>query len=120
VEVVMEAYFSVFNGGPDRKLKNWGQYLEKLEKVAASGVTPAPAEKTLGELRQLKDDWRNPLMHPRVVLEEPDARAVFNNGETLIMMMAQELVAATESGVQPALALVEREESNDATAAGGG
>jgi hypothetical protein len=103
---MLETYFDMFNGGPSGKPKQWGQYLDALEKIAASGAAPAPDAKTLGELKQLKDDWRNPLMHPRVVLEEPDARTVFNNGETLVMMMAQELAAATGRGIQPALALV--------------
>ena len=94
VEVMLEAYFHVFNDGPDKKLKNWGQYLDSLEKIAEAGGVLIPGPKTMGELKQHKDDWRNPLMHPRVVLEEADARAVFNNGETLVMMMAQELAAA--------------------------
>ena len=29
----------------------------------------------------MKDDYRNPIMHPRVVLTESDARMLFNNGE---------------------------------------
>ena len=101
VEGTLEAYFSAFNGGPDNRLKNWGQYLDRLENCAGP-VLPNP--KTLGELKQLKDDWRNPLMHPRVVLEEADARTVFNNGETLVIMMAQE-VAAIEGANQLPLAL---------------
>lgn len=91
VEGALEAYFECFNGGPDKKHKNWGHYLEALEKCTGANL---PNPKTLGELRQLKDDWRNPLMHPRVILEEADARTVFNNGETLIIMMGQELRAA--------------------------
>ncbi len=113
VEVMLEAYFEAYNGSPDKKLKNWGHYLEALEKIVASGAKPMPGEKTLGELRQLKDDWRNPLMHPRVVLEEPDARAVFNNGETLVMMMAQELAQAA-AGVQPAIPQLIAPEENAA------
>jgi hypothetical protein len=106
VEGMLEAYFHAFSGGLNKKSKQWGEYLDALEKVAASQASLSPSLKTLGELKQLKDDWRNPLMHPRVVLEEPDARAVFNNGETLVMMMAQELAAASAKGAQPPLALV--------------
>lgn len=107
VEGTLEAYFEFFNRGSDKRLKQWGQYLDALERVVEAGAAPMPDAKTLGELKQLKDDWRNPLMHPRVALEEPDAHAVFNNGATLIIMMAQELSRAEREGVvQPGLALV--------------
>lgn len=109
VEGTLEAYFHHFNGGPDAKLKQWGEYLAALEKVVAKGADPMPDRKTMGELKQLKDDWRNPLMHPRVVLGEPDARAVFNNGETLVMMMAQELAKAAQSDAPPTFALIQGE-----------
>ena len=52
----------------------------------------------------MKDDYRNPIMHPRVVLTESDARMLFNNGESLIIAMAQELYLASEAG-QASLAL---------------
>jgi hypothetical protein len=43
-------------------------------------------------------------MHPRVVLDEADARILYNNGESLIIAMAQKIGKAAK--VQPALALV--------------
>ena len=37
----------------------------------------------------MKDDYRNPVMHPlRVTLTESDARMLFDNGESLIIAMA--------------------------------
>ena len=106
VEGTLESYFQTFNGRPDPKKKQWGHYLDALEKIVEEATDSAPDPKTLGELRQMKDDWRNPLMHPRVVLGEADSRSVFNNGETLIMLMAQEIARAVESGVQPSLQLI--------------
>jgi hypothetical protein len=44
------------------------------------------------------------LVHPRVILSESDAQMLFNNGESLIICMAQDL-AITLEGVQPSLAL---------------
>ena len=111
VEGALEAYFQTYNGKPDPRKKQWGEYLAALDKIAESGVMPSPDPKTMGELKQMKDDWRNPLMHPRVVLGEADARSVFNNGETLIMLMVQEIARAVESGVQPSLALVDNTET---------
>lgn len=70
-----------------------------------TAAPPHLSEKTLVELRQMKDDYRNPLMHPRVVLTESDAKMLFNNGESVIIGMAQDLVAAKSA--QPALTLVQ-------------
>lgn len=106
VEGALESYFQTFNGRPDPRKKQWGDYLAALEKIGPGEVKPAPDPKTLGELRQMKDDWRNPLMHPRVVLGEADARSVFNNGETLIMLMVQEIAKASSSGFEPSSLLV--------------
>lgn len=105
VESVMEAYYQFYSGKPGATLKSWHDYIEKLEKIAATNPTPSPKDKTLAELRQMKDDYRNPIMHPRVVLSEADARMLFSNGESLIIAMAQELGEA--AGVQPQLALVQ-------------
>ncbi|MBN8999751.1 MAG: hypothetical protein J0H54_10255, partial [Rhizobiales bacterium] len=70
-----------------------------------SGKLGHTSEKVIAELKQMKDDYRNPIVHPRVVLSEADARMLFNNGESLIIAMLQELIAARQTGVQPSLAL---------------
>lgn len=71
--------------------------------MAQQSQTPPPSEKTRAELKRMKDDYRNPVAHPRVTLEESDARMLFANGESLIIAMAQELKAASQSGIQPVL-----------------
>jgi hypothetical protein len=76
-----------------------------LVKIAESSPTPCPLRKTLAELDQMREDYRNPIVHPRVVLTESDARMLFANGESLIIAMAQELAEAAK-GVQTALVLV--------------
>lgn len=82
VEGVMEAYFQIFAKQPGKALKSWGDYLAEFEKMQKAGITPLPEEKTLAEFKQMKDDYRNPIMHPRVVLTEGDAKMLFNNGES--------------------------------------
>jgi hypothetical protein len=46
----------------------------------------------------MKDDYRNPVMHPRVTLTENDARMLFDNGESLIIAMAEEIKAIRDRG----------------------
>jgi hypothetical protein len=107
VEATLEAYYQLFTGKSDT-LNGWHNYIQALQGVIDSNATPSPAEKTLAELRQMKDDYRNPVMHPRVVLNESDARMLFDNGESLIIAMAQEIKAVREEagGVQGSLAVV--------------
>ena len=101
VEGILESYYQLFSGKPDATLVSWAAYLKALEGFASQ--TPAPTEKTLAELRQMKDDYRNPVVHPRVVLSESDARMLYANGESLIIAMAQEIQSAAASGLQLAL-----------------
>jgi hypothetical protein len=103
VEGTLELYYEKFCGKEPDESMSWGHFLIDLEKVKEQ---PAPDPKTLSEIKQMKDDYRNPLMHPRVVLTEGDARMLFANGESLIIAMAQEIKKVAQSGVQPSLGLV--------------
>ena len=98
VEAAMESYYQMFCSKPGQTLKSWAEYIKALDGVA--GNTPAPSEKTRAELKRMKDDYRNPVAHPRVTLSEPDARMLFANGESLIIAMAAELKVASASGIQ--------------------
>lgn len=87
VEGILEAYYQTFTGKTGTE-NGWHDYIKSLEKVDKE---PKPSTKTLAGLRQMKDDYRNPLMHPRVVLDESEARILFASGESLIMGMAREI-----------------------------
>jgi hypothetical protein len=105
VEGALEAYYQHFSGKPGQTLNSWHDYHAALVKIASTNPTPKPTEKTLTEFDQMRLDYRNPIMHPRVVLDEADARVLFNNGESLIIAMASEIRTA-QQGVQTTLALV--------------
>ncbi len=106
VEATLEVYYQLYTG-KSGTLHGWNDYIVALEKARGKGISPAPADKTLAELKQMKDDYRNPLVHPRVTLTESDARMLFNNGESLIIAMAEEIGAIrNKGGVQGALAVV--------------
>jgi hypothetical protein len=107
VEATLEIYYQLFTAKAGT-LNGWNDYIQALEAVAQSGAAPSPAAKTLAELRQMKDDYRNPVMHPRVTLTENDARMLFDNGESLIIAMAEEIKAIRDAGVgaQGVLAVV--------------
>jgi hypothetical protein len=102
VEGTLESYYQAASGKPTATLKSWHDYAKELEKLKKpSGL---PSHKIIAEILQMKDDYRNPIMHPRVVLTESDARMLFSNGESLIIGMAQELAAFNRDA--PTLQLV--------------
>jgi hypothetical protein len=90
---------------PTDTLKSWSEYLDALTKVQKGGASPSPSDKTLAGLKQMKDDYRNPIAHPRITLTEIDARMLFDNGESFILGMSQESREA-QKAAQPTLALV--------------
>lgn len=90
VEATMEAYY-MFHSGKTETLIGWEAYCRALEALPRNATDPAPSERTINEFRQMKDDFRNPIMHPRVSLNEGDAKILFNNGESLIILMASEI-----------------------------
>jgi hypothetical protein len=108
VEGTMEAYYQLFSGKSGKTLRSWDDYHKELAKIAEGKPTPAPEEKTLIEFDQMRRDYRNPIVHPRVALGEADIRILFNNGESLIIAMASEIKRAqiSQGGVQPTLSLI--------------
>ena len=105
VEGTLESYYQTFTGQPGVTKVGWHDYLIELEALP-EGTTPMPDPKTVAVIRQMKDDYRNPVVHPRVVLTEADARMLFNNGESAIIGMTQGLKDAAV-GSQGALALID-------------
>lgn len=108
VEGTLEAYYELFSGEKGANLKSWGEYVIELNKIEKKQSSPRPEKRTLVELDQMREDYRNPLMHPRVSLDDAEARILYNNGESLIIAMASEMcrVRSEQANLQPALALV--------------
>lgn len=91
VEGTLEIYYKHFSG-KDKTLNGWGEYITELQKIIDDPDASAkPSKKTMTEIKQMKDDFRNPVMHPRVVLNEGDARILYDNSESLIITMLQEI-----------------------------
>jgi hypothetical protein len=104
VESAVEQYYQYFCAkGPDDTLNGWQDYIDALER--ARGAC-ASNPKTLAELKQMKDDFRNPVVHPRIVLSESNARMLFNNGESLIIAMAQDIADAKKKNPEPQTTLL--------------
>lgn len=89
VESMLEKYYQIIcEKKSDKTLPGWQAYIDELRKSTGS---LRPSSKTLAEIEQMKDDYRNPIAHPRVYLSETDARMLFDNGESLIIAIASEI-----------------------------
>lgn len=114
VEAMLEVYYQAATGKA-KSLHGWQDYIAALTKAAAAPTQKLiPSDKVIAGLTQMKGDYRNPIMHPRVVLTEADARMLFANGEAVITAMAQEVKAVAPplslaALIGPALDVAERD-----------
>ena len=79
IELMILAYLQAIPGFtmPPINKQNWGEYIQQL--------TNHNADKgTIDHMRNLKDNHRNPLMHPEDVLTMPEAVSLFSVGQATI------------------------------------
>jgi hypothetical protein len=72
VETLIRAYHAKLTGSTVApKNRNWGIYIKKLRSGNAD-------PKVTGYLEHIKDHYRNPIVHPEVVLTSDEAFSLFN------------------------------------------
>lgn len=96
VEAVLEDYYRHLAGGTGT-LRSWDDYKKALDKALATGKTPCPSQRVINAIGQMKDDFRNPVAHPRIVLTEADALVLFGLAQSAIIGMLQEMKPAIEA-----------------------
>lgn len=62
---------------PPINRQNWGEYIQQLKKHNAD-------KGTIDQMQNLKDNHRNPLMHPQDILTMPEAVSLFAVGQSTI------------------------------------
>jgi hypothetical protein len=98
VEEVLVNYHNAFCGEtPGRK--TWGELIKRLNGCA----DPKPNAKTVGHLDLMRENDRNPIMHPRIELSDSDADALLGLAKATMVFMAQEMAALKGEGAQKAL-----------------
>ncbi len=90
-ELVMHNYYvAVCKPKPKPKAKqllsSWGEYLSKF-----SALPDADVKKVVAILQQIKDQDRNLIMHPELVLSPDDAFTLFEVAQGAIIAMASRL-----------------------------
>ncbi|NYF50099.1 hypothetical protein [Tunturiibacter gelidoferens] len=111
-EDVIRKYYTVVVGTvPPVKMRSWGVYHKNLSKCAKSN------SKVLGWLDHIKDEYRNPVLHPDETVT-PDGALVFINAcSSLIITMVTEIARlqaiATAEAEEAQLKLAIPEENHD-------
>ncbi len=89
VEAVMHEYYIAVcepEPKPTKRLESWGAYIAEFQK------SPKPeAKEVVALLQQIKDQHRNLIMHPEVVLSPDEAFSVFEIAKGAITVMADKL-----------------------------
>jgi hypothetical protein len=97
--VIREYYQTVVGTVPKVKARNWGSYIKLLKDRGADG-------KITTVLEQIKDTYRNPIVHPEDVLEMEDAIILFGMAQGVIVSMMKDIATRrAASGKSTALPL---------------
>jgi len=94
--VMHEYYVAVGNPEKNDKLENWGAYIAYLYKLTeqkgkVDRATVDHIKRVLALLQQVKDQDRNMIIHPEVVLNADEAFLLFETTKTVIMTMADKM-----------------------------
>jgi hypothetical protein len=91
IEFVLVPYVQIFSGRNFSSLNtNWGSYVAHLESVLKGAARRKPKVQNVDLIRQLKNNYRNPVMHADMVLTEEEARDIFAMGGVVISALARE------------------------------
>jgi hypothetical protein len=89
IEIVLRLYRAHFVKAPVGR--TMGAMIKSLEKHLGSGATPAPSEKTIRQLDQIRDLDRNRIMHPDDTFSRDASLIMFFNGISAITAMIGEM-----------------------------
>lgn len=94
-EVLHEYYITVCKPTSKDKLESWAAYIKKLFDLTENATTNTDLKDhvnmVLVLLRQIKDQDRNLIMHPEIILDDNEALTLFEITKTAIMAMANKL-----------------------------
>ncbi|WP_028969017.1 hypothetical protein [Sphingomonas sp. URHD0057] len=92
VERVIKRYLADFLPAKEiQKFNNWGQYLGALERQRESDAEPKPTAEAIALLRQIKEIYRNPVIHPDRTLSSEEAATLFHSTVAAISRVAIEV-----------------------------
>lgn len=92
-DAVMRSYYRAAVGvEPKVKFRNWGAYIKHFR------MCPLADQKIVNFLDQIRENYRNPILHPEQNLTADDAQILFGVCASAVSMMAVGLDALTNRG----------------------
>jgi len=86
IEGVMAIYYNRVLGKPmPTRMRNWGTYIKKLRDSGKA------EEKVIGFLDHIRDNYRNPILHPDVILTGDEAETLLSLATGSIRQMVLEI-----------------------------
>ncbi len=87
VELTIQQYLTAVPGFvmPPLNRQNWGEYLKLLKENGAG-------KEVTDHLHNVKDNYRNPLMHPEDVLEMDEAVSLFALSQAMNEMLISDML----------------------------
>ncbi len=89
--VLHDYYLAVCKAKSKQPLDNWGAYISELHKVNTTDGKQSDVKEVEALLQQIKDQHRNLIMHPEIVLSPNDAFTLFEIVQGAIIAMASRL-----------------------------
>lgn len=84
-ESVIRRYYKMVTGKePKTRFRNWGVYIKKLNEAGAN-------KKITQHLDHMRENYRNPILHPEVNLSPDEAQVLFGVCVSAIFLMANEI-----------------------------
>ncbi|HAS04212.1 MAG TPA: hypothetical protein DCR71_00330 [Dehalococcoidia bacterium] len=85
--VLHDYYIFICKPKPKTRLPNWGAYISALEKVQNN----PKVKEVIAIIQQIKDQHRNLIMHPELVLTSDDAFTQFDIAKAAIATMIEQI-----------------------------
>ena len=92
--VIRDYYRAIVGTVPKLKARNWGAYIKFLKQKGADA-------KITTVLEQMKDTYRNPIVHPEDVLEMEDAIILFGMAQGVIVSMMKDIATRRAAAGKP-------------------
>lgn len=94
-ETVLRKYYETVTGvQPKLKYRNWGAYIKVLQQSKADS-------KITNHLDHMRNNYRNPVLHPEVNLSSDEAQVLFGVCVSAIFLMVNEVKALTAKSASP-------------------
>lgn len=93
IERIMKMYSAMFFDKSElKKFSNWSHHINALEKLHSQEQLSRPSSEAIALLKQVRDIYRNPLMHPERTLTSEEAATLFHSALAAMSRIAAELV----------------------------